>query len=213
MATTKSTTPRRKAPQNAQERPAAPVAQFLLECPKPRQTHPAEAVVIIRDISKDAVKIFVMPRPDAVRGILNETFGPLGWAERRYFADGRLWCAVGVFNPYMKDYCFKAAAALEGKHPGSPERWKEETSFVAAAELWGAGSDVMSLPAIVLRADQVAIVGVQKQGRKPSDPPQVVGYKLSSALTVDKFLRHPDTGEIISVQFVDKDGHKITWEK
>ena len=30
---------------------------------------------------------------------------------------------------------------------------------------------------------------------------------------VDKFLRHPDTGEIISVQFVDKDGRKITWEK
>lgn len=210
MATPKSTTPRRKAPQNAQERPAA---QFPLECPKPRQMHPSEAVVIAREISKDAVKLFVMPKPDAVRSVLNETFGSLGWAQRRYSADGRLWCAVGVFNPYMKDYCFRDAGALEGKHPGSHERWKEETSFVAAAELWGAGSDVMALPAIVLRADQVAIVGLQKQGRKPDDPPQVVGYKLASPLTVDKFLRDPDTGDIISVQFVDKDGRKVTWEK
>ena len=213
MATTKSTTSRRKAPQSAQERPAAQVVQFPLECPKPRQMHPSEAVVIVREISKDAVKLFVMPKPSAVRSILNETFGPLGWAERRYFADGRLWCAVGVFNPYMRDYCFKDAAALEGKHPGSPERWKEETSFVAAAELLGAGSDVMALPAIVLRADQVPIVGIQKSGRNPNDPPQVVGYKLASALTVDKFLRNPDTGEIISVQFVDKEGRKATWEK
>ena len=213
MPTAKSNTARRKAPQSAQERPAAQAVQFPLECPRPRQTHPAEAVVIVREISKDAVKLFVMPKPDAVRGILNETFGSLGWASRRYSADGRLWCAVGVFNPYMKDYCFRDAGALEGRHPGSPERWKEETSFVAAAELWGVGSDVLALPSIVLRADQVAIVGIQKPGRKPNDPPQVVGYKLAAPLTVDKFLRDPDTGAILSVQFVDKDGRKSTWEK
>ena len=213
MATTKSTTPRRKPLQHPQERPAALVVQFPLSIPTPRQTHPAEAVVIVQETAKDAVKLFVMPSPSSVRGILNETFGPLGWAERRYFADSRLWCAVGVFNPYMNDYCFKDAAALEGKHPGSHERWKEETSFVAAAELWGIGSDVMALPSIVLRADQVPIVGVQKSGRKPNDPPQLAGYKLATVLTVNKFLRHPDTGEIISVQFADKDGHKITWEK
>mgnify|MGYP006894534900 CR=1 FL=1 len=213
MATTRSTTPRRKPLQHPQECPAAQAAQFPLECPKPRQMHPSEAVVIVREISKEAVKLFVMPKPDAVRSVLNETFGSLGWAQRRYFADGRLWCAVGVFNPYMEDYCFKDAAALEGKHPGSPERWKEETSFVAAAELWGIGSDIMALPPIVLRADQVPIVGIQKPGRKPNDPPQVVGYKLASPLTVDKFLRNPDTGEIIGVQFVDKDSRKITWEK
>ena len=213
MATTKSTTPRRKPLQHPQECPAVQVVQFPLECPKPRQMHPSEAVVIVREISKDAVKLFVMPKPDAVRSVLNETFGSLGLAQRRYFADGRLWCAVGMFNPYMKDYCFKDAGALEGKHPGSPERWKEETSFVAAAELWGIGSDVMALPPIVLHADQVPIVGIQNPGRKPNDPPQVVGYKLASPLTVDKFLRNPDTGEIIGVQFVDKDGRKTTWEK
>ena len=115
MPTTKSNPTRKRAPQSVQERPATPVAQFPFECPKPRQTHPAEAVAVVREMSKDAVKIFLMPRPSAVRCILNETFGPLGWGERRYFADGRLWCAVGVFNPYMGDYCFRDAAALEGK--------------------------------------------------------------------------------------------------
>ena len=213
MPTPAKSSTRRKASQKPQEPFPAPVVSFPVECPKPRQTHPAEAVAVIREISKDAVKIFLMPRPSAVRSILNETFGPLGWGERRYFADGRLWCAVGVFNPYMGDYCFRDAAALEGKHPGSPERWKEETSFVAAAELWGIGSDVLALPPIVLRADQLAIVGVQKPGRKPEDVPQVVGYRLASPLSVDKFLRDPDTGGIISVQFADKDGRKITWEK
>lgn len=213
MPTSSKSNARRKATQSPQERPAAPAVTFPVECPKPRQTHPSEAVAIIREISKDAVKLFVMPRPAAVREILTETFGALGWGERRYFADGRLWCAVGVYNPYMGDYCFRDAAAFEGKHPGSPERWKEETSFVAAAELWGVGSDVLALPPIVLRADQVAISGIQKPGRKPEEAPQIVGYRLASPLSVDKFLRDPDTGGIISVQFADKDGRKITWEK
>ena len=62
-------------------------------------------------------------------------------------------------------------------------------------------------------AEKAAAKVVKKPGRKPNDPPQLAGYKLATVLTVDKFLRHPDTGEIISVQFADKDGHKITWEK
>ena len=57
MATTKATTPRRKAAQSAQECPAAPVVQFPLSIPTPRQTRPAEAVVIVQETAKDAVKL------------------------------------------------------------------------------------------------------------------------------------------------------------
>ena len=63
MATTKATTPRRKAVQSAQECPTAPVVQFPLSIPTPRQTRPAEAVVIVQETAKDAVKLFVMPSP------------------------------------------------------------------------------------------------------------------------------------------------------
>lgn len=93
---------------------------------------------------------------------------------------------------------------MEGKHPGSHERWKEETSFVAAAELWGIGSDVMALPSIVLRADQVPIVGVQKPGRKPNDLPQLAGYKLATVLMVDKITLTRRTEAVeISVKQVE----------
>lgn len=137
MATTKATTPRRKAPQSAQERPAAPVVQFPLSIPTPRQTHPAEAVVIVQETAKDAVKLFVMPSPSAVRGILNETFGPLGWAERRYFADSRLWCAVGVFNPYMSSRTplhWKASIrAVMSAGRKRPALWLRQNSGASAA--------------------------------------------------------------------------------
>lgn len=73
----KSTT-RRKPAQSAQERPAAQVVQFPFECPKPRQTHPAEAVAVVREVSKDAVKIFLMPRPSAVRWHPERDLRPVG---------------------------------------------------------------------------------------------------------------------------------------
>ena len=212
MTTTKTTAPR-KASQSVPQRSLPPAGAFPLECPKPRQTHPAEAVAVVREVSKDGAKLLLLPRPAAVRSILTETYGALGWAQRRYFADGRLWCAVGVYNPAPMDYCYRDAAAMEGSHPGSPDRWKEETSFIAAAELWGVGSDILALPPVVLRADQVPIVGIRKPDSAPQQPPQVVGYRLSSPLLVDKFLRKEDTGEIIGVQFTDKDGRKIPWEK
>ena len=62
MATTKSTTPRRKAAQSAQEHPTAQVVQFPLESPNPRQKHPSEALGIEREISKNAETLSVIVR-------------------------------------------------------------------------------------------------------------------------------------------------------
>ena len=96
----KSTT-RRKPVQSAQERPAAQVVQFPLFAPKPRQTAPQEVQVVICECSADAVRVRLLPDPAAVLHIMDETFGTLGWTRRYYFADGRLWCGVGVYHPLM----------------------------------------------------------------------------------------------------------------
>ena len=96
----KSTT-RRKPVQSAQERPAAQVAQFPLFAPKPRQTAPQEVQVVICECSADAARVRLLPDPAAVWCMMDETFGTLGWTRRYYFADGRLWCGVGVYHPLM----------------------------------------------------------------------------------------------------------------
>ena len=96
----KSTT-RRKPVQSAQERPAAQVVQFPLFAPKPRQTAPQEVQVVICECSTDAVRVRLLPDPAAVWCMMDETFGTLGWTRRYYFADGRLWCGVGVYHPLI----------------------------------------------------------------------------------------------------------------
>ena len=59
----------------------------------------------------------------------------------------------------------------------------------------------MALPPIVLRADQVAIVGVQKPGRKPEDVPQV-------AEIVKSFPKNGDTPLFFKTEYVHPQNHQ-----
>ena len=206
----KSTT-RRKPVQSAQERPAAQAVQFPLFAPKPRQTVPQEVQVVICECSADAVRVRLLPDPAAVWCMMDETFGTLGWTRRYYFADGRLWCGVGVYHPLMNNFAIKDAAAPAGKlQISNPDKWKENGSFLAACALWGAGADVMALSSLTFAADQVSIDPVHKRAKNPNDPPTVAGYRLHSALTVDKLLRAED-GRIIGVQLLQGE-RKVVWQ-
>ena len=209
--TTKSNAARRKAPQNAQERPATQAVQFPLFAPKPRQTAPQEVQVVICECSADAVRVRLLPDPAAVWCMMDETFGTLGWTRRYYFADGRLWCGVGVYHPLMNNFAIKDAAAPAGKlQISNPDKWKENGSFLAACALWGAGADVMALSSMTFAADQVSIDPVHKRAKNTNDPPTVAGYRLHSALTVDKLLRAED-GHIIGVQLLQGE-RKVVWQ-
>lgn len=229
MATTKSTTPRRKPLQHPQERPAAPVVQFPLSIPTPRQTRPEEVNVMICECAADGVRLRLMPDPDAMFRIMNETYGPAGWECRYYYMNGITFCGTGVLNPLTGTYPRKDETAPAGKfRVKNPKRWETNGSFIASVARWGAGSDILRLPTIDLHAAQVTKEGntpeqlaegqvlvapIMNPNHKPNDPPQIVGYRLASALTVDKkhgFLR-ADDGRIIGVQFLQGE-RKVVWQ-
>lgn len=192
MATTSKTTrtSQRKPTQSRSESVCVPEVKFPLDCAKPRQTNPA-----------------------AIVRIMDETFGVIGWTRRYYFADGRLWCGVGVYHPLFANYAVKdASAPAEKLHIKNPDKWKVDGSFLAAAALWGAGSDVLSLKPLLFKADQIEICPIRKAVQKAGDPPVVIGYRLASVLHVDKFLRN-DSGRIIGVQLVDREGRKTVWQE
>lgn len=160
---------------------------------------------MILRITKDAVQLRLLPTGNAVADILTETFGPLGWCCRRYFCDGTLYCAVGVYNPQAGEYVYRDAAAgdLPAKKPAA---MKESTSLIHAAAMWGVCKDIAGLPDLVLRGDQVTILPVL------DDKERVTGYRLQHRLTaVDRFQRD-EAGRIQMVQLVDQNGEKIVWE-
>lgn len=157
-------------------------------------------MVLIVETSEDAVRVKIIPRESAVRQMLDETYGSGGWCKRQYFADGQLWCAVGVYCPATGEYVYKDAAAIP-LPCRDPALMRTTTSFLTAAAIWGAGRDVMELGNLLLKSTQVPIV----QGERER-------YRLNTSLRVDRFARD-EAGRITMVQFELSDGKKVLWEK
>lgn len=212
-ATSKNTrTSPRKPAQSRSEGTCVPEVSFPLHCTKPRQTAPEEVLVMCIECAEDSARLRLLPDPAAIVRIMDETFGEYGWTRRYYFADGRLWCGVGVYHPLFANYAVKdASAPAEKLHIKNPDKFKEDGSFLAAAALWGAGSDIMNLKPMLFKADQVEICPIQR-AQKPGEKPVIVGYRLASVLHVDKLLRD-DTGRIIGVQLIDREGRKAVWQE
>ena len=212
--TTKSNAARRKAPQNAQERPAAQVVQFPISMPEPRQTRPEEVNVMICECAADGVRLRLMPDPDAMCRIMNKTYGRNGWQHCYYYMNGQTFCGTAVMNPYTQTYPRKDAKAPAGNYQlKDPKDWESVGALVASLAFWGAGSDVLDLPVMTFKADQVTIEPLTKPGKKPNDPPVFVRYRPTPALIVDKkngFLRAED-GHIIGVQLLQGE-RKVVWQ-
>lgn len=176
----------------------APDVKFPVEVPKAPQTAPQAVSVLVKAISEDAIKLKLLPGANAVRDMLDKTFGNGGWRMRRYSADGRLWCQVGVYIPSTREYCDKESGALN-LPCRDVAQMKEDTSFVSAASFWGVGRDVMELDDIVLKSTQVPIVKDDKGV-----------CRLQTSLKVDRFA-YDDAGSITMVQFITGEGKKILW--
>lgn len=188
-----------RGPRKPAEAVCAPAITFPLEWTKPRRIEPQECSVVILAAAEDGVKLQVVPIVASVEGILNETYGPLGWTSRYYFCDGIPHCQVGIKDLRDGQFVYKDAGPM--KLPiGDPAQMREKTSFLQAAAKWGLADDVMELKPIALKSSQVTMQPNEKGG----------GYHPAVKLTVDRFARD-EAGAITMVQFALSDGKKVLW--
>lgn len=174
------------------------------------QTTAEDCCVLMDEITEGGVRLHVLPSPAAVEHKLDLMYGPMGWGCRRYACGGTLYCSVGVFNPLTGDYLHKDAPAV-GDYivPGMDKSKAQDASaFVHAAAHWGVCQDVLALPQMAFDKTQVEIIPVPSD----RDSTRIKGYRLRSALTVDKLSRLED-GSIVAVQLKDREGKKYVWQR
>lgn len=168
-----------------------------------------EVVLQVLDTTKDWARVRLWPKVDAVRSILEEydQVTSLSYAVRHYACGRALYCGVGVASNTKDELVYRDACALASyRLNADPAQNECDSSFLAAAALWGVAAPVLRMPAMRLSAEKVQI-----NPEATSDGQRIKCYVLADVLTCTE-LGYED-GEISLVQFTKRNGDKLLWQK
>lgn len=168
-----------------------------------------EVVVQVLETTKDWVRIRLWPKVDAVRSILEEydSVCAMSYAVRHYACGRALYCGVGLANNTADELVYRDACAISYYHVNrDPAQDECDSSFLAAASLWGVALPVLRMPAMRFSAAEVQINPVAGP-----DGQRIKGYVLADTLTCTE-LAYED-GKISLAQLTKRNGDKLLWRK
>ena len=168
-----------------------------------------EVVLQVLETTKDWVRIRLWPKVDAVRSILEEydSVCAMSYAVRHYACGRALYCGVGLANNTADELVYRDACAISTYHvTGDPAQDECDSSFLAAASLWGVALPVLRMPFMRLSAEQVHIIPDALPG---SD--RIKGYVMDDVLTCTELGY--ENGDLTLVQFTKPNGKKLLWQK
>ena len=164
-----------------------------------------EVVLQVLETTKDWVRVRLWPKVDAVRSILEEydSVCSLSYAVRHYSCGRALYCGVGLANNTADELVYRDACAISTYHvTGDPAQDECDSSFLAAASLWGVALPVPRMPFMRLSAEQVHIIPDALPG---SD--RIKGYVMDDVLTCTELGY--ENGDLTLVQFTKPNGKKL----
>lgn len=169
-----------------------------------------EVVLQVLEVTKDWARVRLWPKVDAVRSILEESdmgFSAAPYAVRHYACGRSLYCSVGLFNEDVGEHMYRDACAISYYHmTRDPAQDECDSSFLAAASLWGVALPVLRMPAMRFSAHEVQINPVAGP-----DGQRIKGYVLADTLTCTE-LAYED-GKISLAQLTKRNGDKLLWQK
>lgn len=168
-----------------------------------------EVVVQVLEVTKDWARVRLWPKVDAVRSILEEynSVCAMSYAVRHYSCGRALYCGVGLANNTADELVYRDACAISTYHvTGDPAQDECDSSFLAAASLWGVALPVLRMPFMRLSAEQVHIIPDALPG---SD--RIKGYVMDDVLTCTELGY--ENGDLTLVQFTKPNGKKLLWQK
>lgn len=168
-----------------------------------------EVVLQVLEVTKDWARVRLWPKVDAVRSILEEydSVCAMSYAVRHYSCGRALYCGVGLANNTADELVYRDACAISTYHvTGDPAQDECDSSFLAAASLWGVALPVLRMPFMRLSAEQVHIIPDALPG---SD--RIKGYVMDDVLTCTELGY--ENGDLTLVQFTKPNGKKLLWQK
>ncbi|WP_302804673.1 hypothetical protein [Eubacterium callanderi] len=87
--------------------------------------------------------------------LLDKTVGPMNWQRKHEFKDGRLYCAVGIWDDDKEQWIWKEDVGTESNT--EKEKGQASDSFKRACFNWGIGRELYTAPFIWINAQKASI--------------------------------------------------------
>ena len=111
----------------------------------------------VAEVAKDGswltLLLYKTARTDA--GLLDETVGPLMWANDYKVIDGKMYCAIGIRSHETSEWVWKWNVGTESNTEA--EKGEASDAMKRAGFVWGIGTELYSAPRIYLRQGDVEI--------------------------------------------------------
>ena len=118
-----------------------------------RLLQPEEIECRIAEIGKDGsyltLLLYKTARTDAA--LLDEKFGPLGWANDYRVIDGKMYCGIGIRSGDNGEWVWKWNVGTESNTEA--EKGEASDAMKRAGFVWGIGTELYSAPRIYVNND------------------------------------------------------------
>lgn len=113
-----------------------------------RRLNADEIEVRIQQVSEKYCRLLLYKNARVDMQLLDETVGSLGWQRNHKEVDGKIYCAVSVWDSDKKEWISKEDVGVETNMEA--EKGQASDSFKRACTNWGIGRELYTAPDIVL---------------------------------------------------------------
>ena len=136
--------------------------------------------------------------------ILDETFGPMNWQRHHEFKNGKLYCAVSVWDEDKKQWITKEDVGTESNTEA--DKGQASDSFKRACVNIGTGRELYTAPFTWIRAEDCNIKESKDHNGKPV-------YKCNDKFQVEKIVIVNKEITAVAIRNVTTGKRVFVWQK
>lgn len=138
--------------------------------------------------------------------ILDETFGPMNWQRHHEFKNGKLYCAVSVWDEDKKQWITKEDVGTESNTEA--DKGQASDSFKRACVNIGTGRELYTAPFTWIRAEDC---NIKDTGKKDKSGNPI--YKCKDKFQVEKIVIVNKEITAVAIRNVTNGKRVFVWQK
>lgn len=170
----------------------------------PRDLKADEIELRIQQIKDNGLSLLFYKDARCDMAILDETYGPMNWQRHHEFKNGKLYCAVSIWDEEKGQWITKEDVGTESNTEA--DKGQASDSFKRACVNIGTGRELYTAPFTWIRAEDCNIKESKDRNGKPV-------YKCNDKFTIEKIVIENKEITAVAIRNENTGKRVFVWQK